>query len=226
MVAKRLRLLVKYLCGNNFWILKWPLNVENKKEYLSLLYEPFSITELQVLCVNNQIDKLDFSTDLFPLCICFSAAAGGGDRHAWAVQCNSWHSDQPAGHQRQRPQIHVRVLHRQSRWELTWKLQRCVCDSESITITLWFNQQSDYIIHHAPIHAYYSMQFIRWKQVVGRRFIYGNICTRVSSFPLYCNQATCQRLNFASRLIMLTYTSLPAHHRKRLIVCPRMSLRP
>lgn len=69
-------------------------------------------------------------------------------------------------------------------------------------------------------------------------FIYNiNTGIFVSSFPLYCMypatrqhvQATqwSKKLNFASRLIILTYTYIPTHHRNRLIACPtHVSLRP
>lgn len=56
---------------------------------------------------------LSTMTLLNTLCLCVCAAVGSGDRHTGAFQCDSRHSDQPAGHKRQHPRIHIRVLHRQ-----------------------------------------------------------------------------------------------------------------
>lgn len=89
---------------------------------------------------------INLTLSSYSITLCVSAAAGGGDWHSWAVQCHGWHRDQPAGHEWQRPLFHVWVLHRQSAWELSRRLQCCVCHSESI-MTNCFHPNSHYIIN-------------------------------------------------------------------------------
>lgn len=118
------------------WISWWIIH-----EWFSLLFTAsqgcLCRCRLFILFVIKRIDLLTEHLSIH--LITLSAAAGGGDRHSWEVQCHSWHRDQPAGHKRQHPQVHVPVLHRQGPWELPWRLQRSVCNSESIKIKLCFH---------------------------------------------------------------------------------------
>lgn len=68
------------------------------------------------------------------LCSSLFTAARGRNRHPGEVQRHGRHCHQPAGHEWQRPGIHLRVLHCQDPRELSRRLQRCVCNGELVWI--------------------------------------------------------------------------------------------